>query len=146
MNKSDGISGAVRSHSFIVPESKVLTYSLEAGSRLEARDYGSSVSLSLISPGAKQDQKRLNRWWQKWWDIRRIFSLRKVYLINDTKWSWYRFRFCSWILRNICLQWLQGRSVILLLSPPGSGYPFLSYFLQESASSVSSSVYRQAQV
>lgn len=46
--------------SFVVPESRVLTYSLGAGSRLEAHDYGSSISLSLISPGTKQDQKRLN--------------------------------------------------------------------------------------
>lgn len=93
-------------------------------------------------------RKRPDSWWQKWWRVRRMFFFRKVYLINNTKWSWYHFRFCSWILRNICFHWPWGRSIPSFLhsSLSCSGYPFLSFFLWESALSDFSSVYRQAQV
>lgn len=86
-------------------------------------------------------RKRPNSWWQKWWRVRRMFFFRKVYLINDTKWSWYHFRFCSWILRNICFHWPWGRSIpsFLRSSLSCSGYPFLSFFLGESALSDSPS-------
>lgn len=62
------------------------------------RHHSNSVS-SLVQPGTRKDQKKAHCWWQHWWGVRRIFLLWKVYPTNDTKWTWYHFRFCSWIHR-----------------------------------------------